>query len=484
MSFPIDRRQFLNIVNQFSQAPESAVITASQADGSYHYAVTENRTIYNPSETIGYLQSLIGKERLYRIFQHKELNLNHYALNNNTLIVTKDIFRRIFYGIAYIQHADVDQLPDSALPPLVPFQDLHEFKLCFLGTAPSIENFTIDRARSSGKGLKGFVERIFILWTHHFSLSTPLPQTDTELRDTEFLCSRISDREMRIGDVIPLSDGYHIVDRIFVRGGTYIAVLKNRNGTTPPKIVCRGTAMRPNATGWWKSGLNNIIVVAGTMGILRVWSDLSSYLQTEDITTVDIFGKSLGGAFAQLLTLLFEIHKNAHVKHLTTLCSIGIGSFCTKLFNTYVAQRDPQHPLRLHIIRNGGDSNSDVDHIPTIGGVHFGKNADPTKCTTTVTYMKSGSGPIHDLIYNTNPITRLFRFLTSFRKPHCTQSTLTNFSWKQIPQHQIQQHLSTGNFLEPLRKIIAYSLLFFAFLPLTILRINLTSLKPLLRPPQ
>ncbi len=46
-----------------------------------------------------------------------------------------------------------------------------------------------------------------------------------ELRDIEMLTSRLADREMQIGEIIHLNDGYFYVDHVLIGGGAYVQEL-------------------------------------------------------------------------------------------------------------------------------------------------------------------------------------------------------------------------------------------------------------------
>jgi hypothetical protein len=234
--------------------------------------------------------------------------------------------------------------------------------------------------------------------------------------------------------------------------------LKDLNGIKTPKLVCRGTAMRRTATEGFNSAINDILLEIGTMGIKQLWPELSKYLQTNRISSIEILGKSLGGAQAQELAILMEGVDLIEVKKLTTFCSVGVGEDINSLFKKMILQ-NRKSPFEMQVIRNAGRTQSEVDYVPVVGGVHLGEKVPLEKCHIEVCYIHPGrEGAI---IYPKNPgLLNLIRnFMGSFGNAHCRQTTLNEFSWHTIQgRDHIDEHLRFGSQLERIRKGCAYAI--------------------------
>lgn len=330
--------------------------------------------------------------------------------------------------------------------PLIPLQ---------APTKPfNFESMLYDRAATSGKGAVGQAEKTAITWKHHCQVQKEKDAERGFLRDVEMLTSRLADREMEVGRVVHLMDGNYIVDRQFVKKGAFVTLLKGMEGQTP-KIICRGTATRKSATEGYTSGLNDVSIQIGQLGVQSIWEDLRSYLQENHIHNVEVLGKSLGGGHAQTLAVLLEGH-GIVVDHLITFASVGVGSEINTVFTNQILQNRP-NPFRMTVVRNSGShEKKEVDYIPFVGGVHLGAGASPDKIQAQMYYLAFKDQNIEECVRGLPLHQLVLKFLGSFKKAHIRQTTLADFHWKKIDKnHELQIHLCTGEELEKYRSVVA-----------------------------
>jgi hypothetical protein len=455
---------FLNqLIHVLKDQPEQAVVKISALNEGYCFDIEKGET-HAILETMVNFKKIINEERLLKICSKPELQINPNSVKTNALLLTKDVVRKIFVGFADLNFHS-NPMFDSSDPLAISSMDQLRNRL--MGWAPSLESFTIDRPTTSGHGLKGLMERVFLTYSHYFDLSKVSEDKEKmKIRDIEFLTSRMADREFREGSIIPLSDGPHIVSVIFTEGGTYASILEAFNDAIPPKIICRGTA-RLSATQGLYSSLNNLLVEIGTMGVKAIWPRLARYLTHKNIKSVDLFGKSLGGAHAQELSILIEGTLGIKVNCLTTYCSVGVGDEINALFLDEVLGKRTQDPFNLCVIRNGGNSHEHaVDYVPVFGGVHIGYNAPPEFCKKEIIYIvptdnKTGfdAQSIETISHKKSLCNLAFAFLRSGGTPHCRQSTLGKFAIKKIVHSDKKdKHLRSGNLLETYRKSLSKGL--------------------------
>ncbi len=316
----------------------------------------------------------------------------------------------------------------------------------YRNTLPKIEQFYFDRPKTSGQGAIGQAEKVVLTLEHYVKQGQEQSQTKKAIRDAEFLTSRMADREMQIEEVLPLSDGYFYVDKTFVGGGAYVAVLRDLEGYKPCKIVCRGTAGRYSATNSVLSVLNDVQVTFGSMGVRTIWSELSEYLKNKNDKIVQLYGKSLGGAHAQRLALLIESTPHTRVEKLTTVCSVGVDDEIHQQFRQVLSER--KKPFEIVIIRNGGATRDVIDPVPLLGGVHLGHNLERKCCKTRIYYIDTSKK------ISTTPVATILRFITSF-KQHCKQVTLDTFSFRKIKASSNAEHLAVDGKIEQYRVRIA-----------------------------
>lgn len=324
----------------------------------------------------------------------------------------------------------------------------------------NFDSMLYDRAASSGKGPVGQAEKSALLWKHHCDVHNELDAEQGFLRDVEMLTSRFADREPDVGTVVSLMDGNYFVARQFAKNGAFVSVLKGMEGQTA-KIICRGTATRKTATEGYASGLNDVSVQIGQLGVQSIREDLKNYLQENNIQNVEVLGKSLGGGHAQALAVLLEGH-GITVDHLITYASVGVGKEVNDVFLNQILQNRP-HPFRMTVVRNAGShAMSEVDYIPMVGGVHLGAEASPEKIQAKVYYLALKDQNIEECVPGL-PLHRLaLKFIGSFKKAHLRQNTLTDFHWKKIEDnHELQVHLKVGEELEGYRSVFARLLNFF-----------------------
>jgi hypothetical protein len=438
------------IVDAFYNGPEDGKLNiAKTAEGSYLFSVAESCS----SSSVPLFEELVGASRLNRICRRADLD------KNSSLFLSKENVHSIFLEMMNIQKQDIEECKEpieQSYRRLMLFENFDDFKTSFICGSQSIEALKVDKAATSGKGKQGLTEKVLILAHHHFTLLTEQNETKHTYRDAEMLTSRLADREMQKGMVVHLRDGYFYVDELFVGGGAYVAVLRDFSNQSAPKIVCRGTAMRWTATEGWQSGVNNVLLEIGMMGIKKIWPALSKYLKSRDFKTVEILGKSLGGAHAQELAVLIEGVLGIPVKNLTTYCSVGVGQKINELFKRDILSKRSS-PFKIQVIRNGGaGSDDEVDYIPSVGGEHLGSGA-VDKCEVEVVYI-STSADVEIYPLQSGKLHQIWRFFQSFGTPHCRQTTLGDFYWKKIEHKKdADDHLiKVGNCLEKIRKIFAW----------------------------
>lgn len=379
----------------------------------------------------------VGEARLRDICLIPELQLDydHLYLNKKTI-------KRIFLGIMHTE----------CLYP----EAREELTTLFMGKAPQIEQFHRDLAIEAGKFRTGLRQRVFLLAHHHYQCQTETNEEMGRIREIELLTSRLADRELPKGTLIPLQNGKYRVEETFIGGGAFVLLLRDEKRQFPPKIVCRGTSARPFATEAFNSCLNDLQIQIGSRGVKTIWGELHKYLVREKITAVEVSGKSLGGAHAQQLAVLIEGIGGIEVLNLTTYCSVGVGSSINNVFKEKILKYR-EKPFNLNIIRNGGDAQSrNIDYVPIVGGEHLGAG-NPENCKINLSYIHPGNVEVTAIPHRMSLFEKIIKFIRSFSFAHTRQSTLSDFSIKKIDQaHELHQHLILGNLLERARKIISY----------------------------
>lgn len=454
---------FSKIPSLFIDQPEHSILTIGKKDHSYSLSVCHQCDPEITKLTLECLKEIVGEKRLKRVCRKPEIGIDVEKIDQQTLVLTKEIVRKVFVGLSDVQKEDLiefchPQGPREAFRQLTIFSCMEDFESSLMGFGPKRNDLEIDRATTSGKGFEGLVERIYITMHHHFRVLEETNRKAAELREVEFLTSRLADREIQEGSVLHLNEGCFYVDKVLVGGGAYISILRDIEGEKTPVLVCRGTAMRRTATGGLQSGINDALVEIGTMGIRSQWSELSKYLKNSQIKSIKLLGKSLGGAHVQGLAILIEGLDGIKVEKLTTFCSVGVGRKINALFEKEVLEKR-ETPFEVQIIRNGDQKREKIDTIPAIGGVHLGEGSSPEKCKIEVSYIQPGDEEVG--IYPENPglLESIRNFLGSFRYGHCRQTTLDKFRWKTIDdRNQINAHLRVGNRLETIRLMFAYTL--------------------------
>lgn len=423
-------RTLSSLARTLENQPDSACLRIIHNGRGYHFTATP--MAIDEAATHPIFFELIGSANLQRVFQIEELKLDA-----DQLLLTKKNVSKIIVGLL---HLKLCEYPSH----------FSELKPLFLGRAPELDHLLYDIASTAGKGARGLTERVYIAAHHYFRLKEE-PAKNHPLIDAEFLTSRLADREMTEHTIIHLAEGDYRVDALFTEGGSYTAVLKKVTGRAPLKIVCRGTSTRPQSTGSFKSCLNNIQLKIGTMGVTTIWPELSQYLRSNDCSAVELYGKSLGGAHAQLLAILIEGVERIPIDHLTTVCSVGVGDTIARLFEEHVLRhRERQFPI--HVIRNGGNRlGFDADLIPLVGGVHLG---DHDRCDVRVTYLNEDSH-VTPIPQDLSLIQKIILFVQSFGKAHNRQSTLAPFSVITLTDQAARSHLRFGAELETLRYCFA-----------------------------
>jgi hypothetical protein len=448
----------------FKNTPEDSYLyITKEIQGSYSASVEHGYSSEKIKSTWDCLKEIIGEDRMQKIPLKYYLGLDFSKIQKNTLCPTKTVVRNLFIGLMNIQKEDLVKYPNSAASSsidniykqLLLFNNIAEVENALMGFQP--KSLLMDRVKTSGDGLEGLIECVYIFMQHHFHVIQEQNQKAAELRDIEMLTSRFADREIRHDSVVHLSDGYFYVDTKVSGGGAYVYLLKDVEGKQIPKLVCRGTAMRRTATQGLMSGVNDVLIEIGTVGVKSVWPALSYHLREKKITSLNILGKSLGGAHAQELAILIEGTLGIKVEKLITNCSVGVGRHISTLFKKEIlANRST--PLPIQVIRQGGKSLDQLDHIPAVGGVHLGEGTSPEKCDVEVCYIQPGDDEVGIYPVNNGWFGLIKSFFSSFSMSHCRQTTLQRFRWKKIEnKEEINQHLGLGNKFETIRLCFAYA---------------------------
>ena len=363
--------------------------------------------------------------------------------------LTKEVLRHVFVQMAVFGEKG---------PPFN-FSNLDEFEQVFLDQAPGASSFNADKAKTSGKGFEGLCEKVYLQWHHYFATQQEVEPHKIVIRQAEFLTSRMADREFQEGEYIYLGKGEIFqVDRIIVREGAYVSILKNIADPQQVKIICRGTAMRRTATDGLVSGLNDLQYEIGNGGVQAVWPKVFEFLRDEKVEKVHIYGKSLGGAHAQRLAVLVMQLSDCLLTGLTTVGSVGVGPEAEALFKETVELDARYHQLPLTVIRNGGDqTNHDADYIPCIGGEHLGSTLDSPYLDVQIYYIHPSAQQIGAPKHELNIFQKGMCFTASFSTAHVRQTTMGDFSYQRLDDREtVQSELRLGTSLEGPRRWVAY----------------------------
>jgi hypothetical protein len=400
------------------------------------------------------MRHVLGKERYERTCTRMEQEYGEIRPTEKDL--------RTFLLLLFdIQKIDIDEQagkdPVAAYKELIPFESMEQFKKIFLRPCPNSEEFYIDKVKTSGKGLKGLEERVFLNVLHHFHVQTEGKSERAFLRDAEMLTGRYIDREPPQGSLIHLKEGVFFVDKTFSSSGGYVSVLRDIKGERVPKLVCRGTAVRRTATSGFASGINDLLPQMGMWGVQAIWPELSKYLKDEQ--SVEIFGKSLGGAVAQELTVLLEGKANVRVDHLVTVCSVGVGKEINDLFLNKVLAKREGAPLAISVLRNKGNDDADeLDYVPILGGKHIGVDAPSDKCKSLVYELSPQEATISPISKKARVVFYMRKLSKSLGACHCRQTTLKDdFKYQCIEDPtEVNELLLSGEIFERIRRSVTF----------------------------
>lgn len=471
------------VLQQFAKSPiEKNSLTTLIEPAAEKKSIQELTTLlplrsYSKEEITNFFRELrvsLGEARYNRICSRLEKEFG-------TMQLTKDCLKTFLLLMFNIQQDDISDLegdPVEAYKTLIPFKSFDEFKKIFFWSSPKLEDFYVDKVKTSGKGLQGLEERVFLNTLHHFQV---LGETDKErafLRDGDMLSARFIDRENPKGTIIHLKTGVFYVAETFCSSGAYVAVLKDVSGKEAPKIICRGTAPRRTATSGYSSCVNDLLPEIGMLGVGAVWPALSNYLKEENVKSVEIVGKSLGGAIAQELAILTEGIAHIHVDRLITVCSVGIGHASNTLFiKNILKDRTEEDPFIIDVLRNrGDDAKGELDYAPIVGGEHMGAGATSDKCKSTVYGLYSPSAKSTQTPFAEGKIFVFYaqKLFKSLGACHCRQTTLKpDFKYSSTTSSpEANQMLLAGEILERIRRGVA-----FVFKNLTLHRFTYKSLE-------
>jgi hypothetical protein len=158
------------------------------------------------------------------------------------------------------------------------------------------------------------------------------------------------------------------------------------------------------------------------------------------------------------LAVLIEGIQGIKVHKLTTFASVGAGKSLNNLFKKEILSNRAL-PFNLEVVRHGGGTNTELDFIPVLGGVHLGEGASSDKCQVKVYYTQPNKSKPWINPVSVSIFAIFLNLFSSFGSSHVRQTTLLDFTWKKIEdKSEVDAHLRLGNKLEPLRKCIAFIL--------------------------
>lgn len=219
----------------------------------------------------------------------------------------------------------------------------------------------------SGYGFSGFLEIIAGIALHQYESPSTI---EPNYHDGEFLAAFLASREVPKHTLIYLTRcdlEPWIVDYQCERSGALIFILRALFSDSKAMIVCRGTAPLPTASGAAASLFNNMLPQMGMLGVQNSWPGIESYLKTQEIKSVEIVGKSLGGGIAQMLSVLIHGTTKTKVSYLWTLQSIGTENQVHEHYKTL----ESHFPIDRYVTAKINGHADDL--TPGVGGRHLGE---------------------------------------------------------------------------------------------------------------
>lgn len=442
------------IVYEWNAFPETSVLYAHQDENGFYFSIRESSCCH-PSrsapalsrkerrETLEAMEQMLGKERVARILERPEVGISKSRWDNRSLLLTKAVARRLFVSLLDVRLAD---FPRGSLEGrqftleegrnLTPFDRFDE---AFMGKPPKISEY--DRSLLNPRSFRGMCERV---WVIQHSLEKfrrqDLDEEELALFQAEFLASRLADREPAEGILVPSTNGWRSVDRVFATGGAYIFATRSLDPSdNHVHFVCRGTAFRPHATGNVLSGINDFLPEIGSYGIQQAWKEIASYISENAITSAEVYGKSLGGAHARYLALLLAGKSSVTVTRLTTVCPVYISSKVREIYSSLPKDRQ----FYTHEIQNGGRN---PDHIPHIGELSWANK---------MTYL-GGANREKSSFTKLSLVQKIYSICDSLVGPHSQQHTMGKILKDEITSpEELQKHLQGDKELERFRQTCA-----------------------------
>jgi hypothetical protein len=324
-----------------------------------------------------------------------------------------------------------------------------------------IKPFYCDKIEAHGKHPKAVQTRKELVSIHKQRLTTyrGYPE-EQKLIDAELLTSQLSDRDAQAGESVLLRDGRYKITKVFAAGGGYILFLKpnHRNSSIKgiPKLVCRGAEASLRAQEGLNSIKNDFAPQIARLAVVTNFLPVLYHLKSEGVTRIDIFGKSMGGAIAQQLAVLFEYASSIRVKNLTTLCSTGVGPEVNDFFKHHVLRKKVSR-MKITVIRTGGSAfyRHAPDYVPLIGGVHLGCGTASSECSINIIYLGADSRHITRPDAGLSGAKLAKAFMASFRGGHGRQTTLLDFGFDKVSRKNRDEELAMGERMESWRKSIA-----------------------------
>lgn len=137
---------FCQIPTLFRAKSEDTTLTIQKINNEYSLSVCQTTNAKITQLTMECLKEIVGIERLKRICQKSNIGIDIKKIDQNTLILTKDVVRKIFVGLLDIQKLDWDERQDDVsledkFQDLIIFNKFEDFEACLMGYNPTLQKF-------------------------------------------------------------------------------------------------------------------------------------------------------------------------------------------------------------------------------------------------------------------------------------------------------------------------------------------------------
>lgn len=417
---------------------------------SFTWETSKNST----TAAVDQLRQEIGEIRFDKICARQKISKRQLKKLSDATV------EKIFVGIGDVRKEDLVDLCQSqgkSLPEKIKKIDRHydtllfsmKPKQIFFRHKPTLlQDDTHDSVYGAGKGYKGQRERVWIILKYRQKcLKTSLPNiSQDQIEDVEFLTSRLIDREPPTDIVVRLRKGNYFNDKIIAKRGAYVNFFKSFDSAQTTLINCRGSTAHLKATTSLFTLVNDLQPELANIGVRRVWNQVQTYLEAEQIKEVEIAGKSMGGSVAQAFTVLILGKTSCGVKNLTTYCSPGTPDAIQEIYDGIQKEKP-----KIQIIRNARD------YIHFVGGAHLRNQNDDDN---EICYIapKNDEAILDHNMRDQNYFVKAKHLFKSFFTGHINQITLDDYVIHEIQNKDKAYELEAGKTLETSRKVVAWIL--------------------------